>query len=69
MRFLDYNGNGGLDPQDIATSVVVERADERVDEQRETPDGSGNLQANPGCAAITTLAMAITIALIILSAL
>lgn len=26
MRFLDYNGNGGLDPQDIATSVAVGEA-------------------------------------------
>lgn len=69
MRFLDYNGNGGLDPQDIATSLSVEEAGEQKDERHETHIGNGSFETNPGCAAMTALAMAITITLIILSAL
>lgn len=47
MRFLDYNGNGGLDLQDIATSVVVEEAT-RVDEQ-DFDSKPKQLDSNAGC--------------------
>lgn len=65
MRFIDFNGSGGIDPQDIATSVAVEEAAEHRDDS----DEAGGLQANPGCAAMTALALAIAATLTILSAL
>lgn len=48
MRFIDYNGSGGLDPQDIATSIAVEEAT-REDEpaEKSTPR---QLSSNVGCA-------------------
>lgn len=47
MRFLDYNGSGGLDPQDVTTSVVVEKAT-REDGLDGSPVGKP-LEANAGC--------------------
>lgn len=48
MRFIDYNGSGGLDHQDIATSIAVEEAT-REDEpaEKSTPR---QLSSNVGCA-------------------
>ena len=67
MRFIDYNGSGGLDPQDIAVSVVVD--EQNRDDGGE--DGSAGkrkpLEANSGCA--TMIALVALPALIILSAL
>lgn len=51
MRFLDYNGSGGLDSQDIATSVVEEAAREEKADAAHSPNP---LESNAGCA--TTLA-------------
>ena len=48
MRFIDYNGSGGLDPQDIATSVAVE---ETTGEEKADGTRSPNpLESNAGCA-------------------
>ena len=65
MRFLDYNGNGGLDPQDIATSIVVEEAT-REEDLYDRPKGKP-LEANAGCA--TMAAFIILPLLVILIAL
>jgi len=65
MRFLDYNGTGGLDAQDLATSVIVEEA-----AREEEPTGKPTAQplsGNAGCA--TMISGAVVIALIILLAL
>ena len=45
MRFLDYNGNGGLDPQDIATSVAVGEA--RREEARREEEAENASSARP----------------------
>lgn len=61
MRFLDYNGNGGLDSQDIATSVVVEEA-ARVDEKDSDYSKPRQLDSNAGCA---TMAAFIVLSLLV----
>ena len=48
MRFIDYNGSGGLDPQDIATSVAVDEA-AREGEKDKSHD-TKPLENNAGCA-------------------
>ena len=48
MRFIDYDGSGGLDSRDIATSVAVDEAtheDRPRDEGEEAP-----VEARAGCA-------------------
>ena len=69
MRFIDYNGSGGLDPQDIATSVAVEEATrEDAADEKETP--AQHLSQNAGCATMAALAtIAAILALNIISAL
>ena len=64
MRFIDYNGSGGLDSQDIATSVAVEEAT-RDDElaEKSTPQQLSN---NAGCATIAAF-MALPILAILLA--
>ena len=64
MRFIDYNGSGGLDPQDIATSIAVENAERDEGADRETqPKGS---KANAGCATMAAL-MALPLLIILLA--
>ena len=69
MRFLDYNGSGSLDPQDIATSVVVEES-VRVDEQDPEPGPDykpTQLDSNAGCATMAALvAFTVLITLVVL---
>ena len=59
MKFIDWNGDGGLDPQDIATSVVVEESTRKA----ENNDTSKQLKTNAGCA---TLVAFITLPILIL---
>lgn len=59
MRYIDWNGDGGLDPQDIATSVVVEE----TTRETENDDASKQLETSAGCA---TLAAFIAIPLLII---
>lgn len=59
MRFIDWNGDGGLDPQDIATSVVVEETTRKA----ENNDTSKQLETNAGCA---TMAAFIALPLLII---
>ena len=62
MRFIDYNGSGGLDPRDIATSIAVEEAT-REDElaEKSTPQ---QLSSNAGCATMAAF-MALPILVIL----
>ncbi len=64
MRFIDYNGSGGLDPQDIATSIAVEET-ARYDEpaEKSTPRQLSN---NAGCATMAAF-MALPILAILLA--
>lgn len=63
MRFLDYNGSGGLDPQDIATSMAVEEAAGK-DEGADSPKP---LENNAGCATMAAfIALPLLLALIAL---
>ena len=59
MRFIDWNGNGGIDSQDIATNVIVEES-RRDDEHRE--NASQPLSSNAGCATMVALAAIMIIA-------
>ena len=53
MRFIDYNGTGGLDSQDLITSVAVEEAAlEDAPEERASPE---RLSSNAGCATMAAL--------------
>ena len=52
MRFLDHNGSGGLDPQDIATSIVVEKTT-REDGPDDSP-ARKPLETNAGCATMAS---------------
>lgn len=64
MRFLDYNGSGGLDQRDIATSAAVEKTT-----HKETGDDArapGPPEANAGCATTATF-MALAIMTILLA--
>ena len=61
MRFLDYNGSGGLDPQDIVTSVAIEEATRKDNEPRMQPPKK--LENNAGCA---TMAAFIALPLLII---
>ena len=54
MRPIDYNGSGGLDLQDLATSVAVEEAT-RDDEPAKNNEPQ-QLTNNAGCATMVTLA-------------
>jgi hypothetical protein len=65
MRFLDYNGNGGLDPQDITTSEIVNEATH--DEKADGGQMPKNLESNAGYA--TTAVFIALSALIMLLAL
>ena len=65
MRFIDYNSTGGLDAQDLATSVIVEEA-AREKEPAEKPTAQP-LSGNVGCA--TEISAVVIAALIILLAL
>lgn len=56
MRFLDYNGTGGLDPQDITTSVATGNATE--EESSRDDERSDGLQTNAGCATLAALMFA-----------
>ncbi|MBR0406253.1 MAG: hypothetical protein IJI68_13790 [Eggerthellaceae bacterium] len=60
MRFLDYNGSNGLDPQDIATSVAAEETARKSEEA----DSSKHLGSNAGCA---TMAAIIALPILIVS--
>ena len=60
MRFLDYNGSGGLDSQDIATSIAVESA---RDDEEDDAAARKALESNAGCATMATF-MALTILII-----
>ena len=53
MRFIDYNGTGGLDAQDLSTSVVVEKA--VSDNEHEADTGQKLLASNAGCSTIAAL--------------
>ena len=63
MGFLDYNGSGGLDSQDIATSIAVESA--RDDEEDDAATRKA-LESNAGCATMAAF-MALTILIITLA--
>lgn len=63
MRFLDYNGSGGLDSQDIATSIAVESA--RDDEEDDAATHKA-LESNAGCATMAAF-IALTILIIALA--
>ena len=65
MRFIDFNGTGGLDSQDIATSVVVDKTAGNSEHEADT--GQKPLVGNAGCSTIAAL-IAIPI-LILISAL
>ena len=53
MRFIDYNDTGELDTQDIATSIVVEKAaDNSVHEAGTDQNYPDN---NVGCSTIAAL--------------
>lgn len=62
MRFLDWNGTGGIDAQDIATSVALDERDSGGEEEakREKP-----IEANSGCATMLAV-MAIVVLAILL---
>ena len=60
MRFVDWNGSGGLDLQDIATSVAVEEAARKADESG-IPKSHEN---NAGCA---TMAAFIALPVLLMS--
>ncbi|MBQ3301634.1 MAG: hypothetical protein IJH04_05780 [Eggerthellaceae bacterium] len=60
MRFLDYNGSGGLDSQDIATSIAVESA---RDDEEDDAAARKALESNAGCATMAAF-MALTILII-----
>ena len=64
MRFLDYNGSGGLDPRDIATSVAVEETtgEEKADNTRPP----NPLESNAGCATMAAF-MALPILAILIA--
>ena len=62
MRFIDYNGSGGLDQQDIATSIVVEEAAREEDQL--TDSASKRLEANTGCATLAAFIALSVLALI-----
>lgn len=64
MRFVDYNGTGRLDPQDIATSVAVEEA-RREENSSPKPEGTP-LASNAGCATMAAF-MAFPILIILLA--
>ena len=64
MRFMDWNGNGMIDSQDVATSVVVEES-RRSDAPQE--NASQPLNANAGGATMVALiAISIIAAVIVL---
>ena len=53
MRFIDYNGSGGIDPQDIATSVAVETATSEEDPDRKAgPKDPKAAESGVGCATL-----------------
>ena len=62
MRFIDYNGTGGLDHQDIATSISVESAAHGEGSERETPPKGA--ESNAGCA--TTMATLMVLPMLVL---
>ncbi len=64
MRFIDYNGSGRLDPQDIATSVAMEEA-RREEDPSPKPEGAP-LASNTGCATMAAF-MAFPILIILLA--
>lgn len=47
MRFLDYNGSGGLDSQDIATSIAVESSRDDEEDDAATSDASWGRRTAP----------------------
>ena len=53
MRFLDYDGSGGLDPQDIAASIAVEES-ARSDEKSDAATRK-SLESNAGCATMAAI--------------
>lgn len=56
MRFIDYNGTGGIDPQDIATSVAIETA--TLDDEPDQKPGPNAAESGAGCAtAIACIAL------------
>lgn len=77
MRFIDYNGSGGLDPKDIATSVAVETAkppkevdcktDPKPPKEADRKADPKPLKASAGCA--TMVALMLVPALLLLIAL
>ena len=64
MRFIDYNGSGRLDPQDIATSLAVDEA-RREKDPSPKPEGTP-LASNAGCATMAAF-MAFPILIILLA--
>ena len=64
MRFIDYNGSGGLDSQDIATSVAVDKATQ--DDPPAEELSPQELSGNAGCATAAIL-MALPVLAILLA--
>lgn len=65
MRFIDYNGSGGIDPQDIATSVAVETA--TLDEESDQRPGLNAAESGAGCAtAIACIALSLLFVIVAL---
>ena len=65
MRFVDWNGSGGIDPQDIATSTAIDKATAKEDKP-DAPEPR-DLGASAGCAAMAALgALAAVLAICVL---
>ena len=48
MKFIDFDGSGGIDSRDIATSVSVENAARSEESERDAP--LKRAESNAGCA-------------------
>ncbi|MBR0404093.1 MAG: hypothetical protein IJI68_02655 [Eggerthellaceae bacterium] len=63
MRFLDYNGSGGLDPQDVTTGIVVEKA--TCEDGLDGSPAGKPPEANAGCATMTSFIVLPILAILI----
>ena len=64
MRFIDYNGSGGLDAQDLTPSIAVENAADSERPEHEAQQKGP--ETNVGCATIAAI-VAIPILIILLA--
>ncbi|MBQ9002853.1 MAG: hypothetical protein IJ087_13460 [Eggerthellaceae bacterium] len=65
MPYIDWNGSGGLDPQDINTSVVMEVVDDESDDNPGGDESQGHHDHSSASGCLSTMTSIVGVALLV----